>query len=80
MIKKTIYKDREAITLECSSFSAVFLPSDGAKMASFKTEDGIELLAQAKGEEYRRLFLDSDYVKSECSAFDDMFPPLILVR
>ncbi len=76
MIKRSMYKKREAITLEGRSFSAVFLPSDGAKLASFKTNDGIELLAQAKGEEYKRLFLDSDYVKSECSAFDDMFPTI----
>ncbi len=76
MIKKSMYKGREAITIECSRFSALFLPADGAKMASFKTEDGTELLAQATGEEYKRLFLDSDYEKCECSAFDDMFPTI----
>ena len=76
MIKKTTYKSRAAIAIKCNHFSAVFLPADGAKMASFKTKDGTELLAQAEGEEYKRLFLDSDYVKSECSAFDDMFPTI----
>lgn len=76
MIKKTFYKDRPAISIESKRFSAVFLHLDGAKLASFKTKDGEELLAQAPNKEYRRLFLDSDYVKSECSAFDDMFPTI----
>ncbi len=76
MIKETTYKDRPAISIECDSFSAVFLAKDGAKMASFKTSDGEELLAQAPNKEYKRLFLDSDYVQSECSAFDDMFPTI----
>ena len=52
VIKRTTYKDRDAISIECKHFSAIFLPLDGAKMASFKTPDGMELLAQADGEEY----------------------------
>ena len=76
MIKRTFYKDRPAIEISCDAFTAVFLPSDGAKMASFKTNDGEELLAQAITEKYLRLDLDSDYEKCECSAFDDMFPTI----
>ncbi|MBQ9940914.1 MAG: hypothetical protein IJO74_05185 [Clostridia bacterium] len=76
MIKRTTYKDRDAISIECKHFSAIFLPLDGAKMASFKTENGTEIFAQAPGQKYKRLFLDSDYVQSECSAFDDMFPTI----
>lgn len=76
MIKKTFYKDRPAISVENENITAVFLPLDGGKFASFKTKDGKELLAQRPEDKYRRLFLDSDYVSSECSAFDDMFPTI----
>lgn len=76
MIKETFYKDRPAIAVECNAFSALFLPKDGAKLASFKTKDGYELLAQAPGDIYRRLGLDSNYIDCECSAFDDIFPTI----
>lgn len=76
MIKETFYKDRSAIAVECDKFTALFLQQDGAKLASFKTKDSEEFLAQAQGEKYRRLSLDGDYISSECSAFDDMFPAI----
>lgn len=76
MIRETLYKDRPAIELSCSAFSALFLPRDGAKLTSFRTKEGMELLAQTQGAPYRRLQLDSDYEQSECSAFDDMFPAI----
>ncbi len=76
MIKNTFYKDRPAVEISCDEFSAVFLPQDGAKLASFKTKNGEELLAQATGDKYKRLSLETDYEKSECSAFDDMFPTI----
>ncbi len=76
VIQETVYKDRPAVTLSCGSLSATFLPLDGAKLASLKTARGIELLAQAEGTHYKRLELDTSYVKSECSAFDDMFPTI----
>ena len=74
MIRETVYKDRPAIELSCDKFAAVFLPEDGAKLASFKTANGFEFLLQAPGEQYRRLDLDGDFEQSECSGFDDMFP------
>ncbi len=74
MIRKTFYKDRVAIEVSCDEFCALFLPQDGAKLASFKAKTGDEFLAQAVGEKYRRLDLDGNYENSECSAFDDMFP------
>lgn len=76
MIKEAFYKDRPAFAVACDEFSALFLPLDGAKLVSIKAKNGDELLEQATGETYRRLGLDSSYIKSECSAFDDMFPAI----
>lgn len=78
MIENTYYKDRPAIKVSCDAFSAVFLPEDGAKLASFQTSSGFEFLAQTEGASYKRLGLDTSYVKAECSAFDDMFPTVDL--
>ena len=64
MINTTTYKDRPAIAV------------DGAKLASFKMKNGDEILAQAPGEKYLRLGIDSNYVECECSAFDDIFPTI----
>lgn len=76
MIKQTFYKDRPAIEIGCAEFSAVFLPEDGAKLASFKTKNGFELLAQREGAKYLRLDLEGNYEHAECSGFDDMFPAI----
>lgn len=76
MLRETNYKDRPAVEISCGKISALFLPLDGAKLASLKTETGEELLAQTAGEKYKRLDLEADYEKSECSAFDDMFPAI----
>lgn len=76
MIRETFYKDRPAIEISSNEFSALFLPSDGAKLVSFKHKNGNEFLAQAKGDKYRRLGLDTSYIDAECSAFDDMFPTI----
>ena len=76
MIFETNYKNRPAVAISNDILAAVFLPFDGAKMASLKTADGIEMLEQAKGKEYKRLFIDTDYAAAECSGFDDMFPTI----
>lgn len=76
MIFKTTYKDRPAIAVKGANLTATFLPLDGSKMASLKTENGTELLAQAKGEKYLPLTLNGSYIAAECSAFDDMFPTI----
>lgn len=75
MIDRIQYKDRPAYRLTTRTMQAVFLPEDGGKLASIR-DDSREYLAQAPGETYRRLFPDSDYVASECSGFDDMFPTI----
>lgn len=76
MIKETFYKDRPAVKLSCDKFTATFLPKDGGKLASFKSNSGFEYLLQTEGEKYRRLDLAGRFVKSECSGFDDMFPTI----
>ena len=75
MIQKTMYKDRPAIAVCGERVRALFLPEDGGKLVSL-CFDGREYLAQREGEFYRRLRIDSNYVDSECSAFDDMFPTI----
>lgn len=69
------FKDHEAVSVESAVLKATFLPKDGAKMVSLiRKKDGKELLAVKSGEKYRTLAYDGDYVSSECSGFDDMFP------
>lgn len=75
MIYETFYKDRPAVCVSNGGMQALFLPEDGAKLASLKFE-GCEFLAQNTGDKYLRLSHDTSYVKSECSAFDDMFPTI----
>lgn len=75
MLERTQYKDRPAFRLTTSKMQALFLPEDGGKLASISDGEQ-EYLAQAPGEKYQRLFPDSDYVASECSGFDDMFPTI----
>lgn len=76
MIKETFYKDRPAVELSCDKLTAIFLPKDGGKLASFRSDSGFEYLLQTEGEKYRRLDLEGDFEKSECSGFDDMFPTI----
>lgn len=76
MIVKTTFKDRPAIAVTAGRLTATFLPEDGGKMASLVDEKGFEYFEQAPGESYLRLTPDGDFVSSECSAFDDMFPTI----
>ncbi len=76
MIEKNAqFKDRPAVCVQSTALKATLLPKDGAKMASLiRLSDGKELLAVKAHSEYRTLSFDGDYVSSECSGFDDMFP------
>ncbi len=76
MISKDFYKDRPAVKLSDDKAEFLFLPKDGAKLVSFKTKEGKELFVHTPSEYYKRLFLDSEYIDCECSAFDDMFPTI----
>lgn len=77
VFEKTTYKDVEAVKITTSRVIAIFIPSQGGKLASLKSKTGSrEYMAQADGNEYRLLTLDGSYVESECSGFDDMFPTI----
>ena len=74
-MQESNFKDRPSIVMESDSFIATFLPQDGGKMASLRVRSsGKELLVVKKEEKYKVLSYDGDYVSSECSGFDDMFP------
>ena len=75
MITKTNYKDRPAIKVSAGDTEALFLPKDGGKFVSLKHK-GKEFFEHRKEENYRILGLDTSYIESECSAFDDMFPTI----
>jgi len=69
------FKDRPAVVVESGSFIATFLPQDGGKLVSLKVRgSGKELMVVKKEPNYKVLAYDGDYVSSECSGFDDMFP------
>jgi hypothetical protein len=71
------YKDQTSVTLENENIKVQFLPQFGGKMASLVCKKtGREFLAQADNEKYKGLAYDGDYVTSECSGFDDMFPTI----
>ena len=72
------YKDQKAITLESSLIKAKFLPQIGSKMSSFiyKPLD-LELLIHRDSKKYRVEAYDGNYLKGECSGFDEMFPSIL---
>lgn len=75
MIYKTHFKDRPAVCVKSKALCITLLPCDGAKAASLiRLSDGKELLYVKPGDRYAVLSPDGDYVSSECSGFDDMFP------
>lgn len=71
----TDYKDRPAVAIESDRLTAVFLPEDGAKMASLRVrETNRELFLERLEERYRVLAYDGNFETSECRGFDDLFP------
>ena len=77
MISSGKYKDVSALVLNTGKLIASVLPENGGKLVSLvDTATGTELLAQAPGEAYLPIGMDSSYVQGECSAFDDMFPTI----
>lgn len=77
LIYESTYKDVKAVAIENEKILVKFLPDHGGKLASFICkESGRELLVQAEGGSYKKLEYDGDYVESECSGFDDMFPTI----
>ena len=77
MIRKETYKGRNAVIVESDTLRATLLPQDGAKMASLiDLKIGKELLAVRNFKQYRVLTYEGNYIDSECSAFDDLFPTI----
>lgn len=76
-IEKGMYKDIPSVIITTDRVIATFLPSQGGKLTSLKAvATGREYLAQRRGETYRKLGLDTNYVDAECAAYDDMFPTI----
>ncbi len=77
MIFKSEYKGRPSVIVESDQLRATVLYEDGAKIASLVSMcDGKEFLSTKQWENYRVLGINGNYVESECSAFDDMFPTI----
>lgn len=71
------YKNVPAVTMESNELTIQFLPEFGGKMASLvHNKTSKEFLIQGNNPEYKVLKYDGDYVESECSGFDDMFPTI----
>ena len=69
------YKDRNAVFLKNDVMRVCFLPEDGGKIASLvDCRSQREFLVQGKSDRYLPLVFGHDYVESDCSGFDDLFP------
>ncbi len=75
MISEVVYKGVVGAEVRSDRYAAVFLPSEGGKLASFVTEDG-EVLLQSDFPRFRKLGKEGDFVSAECAGFDDMFPTI----
>jgi len=76
-IKKTYYKDIEALSIESSSLKAMFTADPGGKMVSlYNKNKKREYLVQRSGNQFKQQPYDGIYVNGECSGFDDMFPTI----
>lgn len=76
-IEYSKFKDTDAVKFETLKFRALFLPYNGGKLASLvDVKTGKELLAQDENPHYIPQTLSGEYVKSEVSGADDMFPTI----
>jgi hypothetical protein len=76
-ISLSTYKDQKAIKIETDQMLALFLPEQGAKLASLVYKPlNYELLVQRPSPRYSIQPFDGDYVAGECSGLDDMFPTI----
>ena len=74
-ISESSYKDQKAIVLESNQLRVTCIPHIGAKIASVIYKPMLkELLTQRAGDKYKVQPYAGDYLQSEGSAFDDMFP------
>src|SRR5688572_3901321 len=71
------YKNKESIVIESEALRAEFLADPGAKLVSLiNKQAGYEYLVQREDKIYRDQPFGGDYIKGECSGYDDMFPTI----
>lgn len=77
-IYESTYKEIACLCMESGLLKAVFIPQQGAKLASLiDKRTGRELIYQNNETiAYRTQPYDGDYLSGECSGFDDMFPTI----
>ena len=76
-IRKTRYKDVDALVLENPALRVVLLPDFGGKIASiYHKPSRYETLYQNPGKGYRKSRYADSYLAGELSGFDDMFPTI----
>ena len=76
-IIKTKYKNIFALQAETENYTALVLPSEGGKIASFfDKRKGKEYLLQNPSKTFLSVRFNDDFEKGECSGFDDMFPTI----
>lgn len=73
----TKYKGQRSLAIENEFIRAEFLPNIGSKLCSLKDKvTGQEFMTQREGDKYLLQPYDGNYLKGECSGFDDMFPSI----
>ena len=76
-IVESKYKNVFALQVETDSYTALVLPSEGGKLASFiDKKTGKEYLLQNPSKEYLHIGKSDNFEQGECSGFDDMFPTI----
>lgn len=74
-IYPSMYKGIEGISVENGTLSAVFLPSQGAKLCSLKSKlTDYEYIYQGKTTKYRMATYGQSYLEGECAGIDEIFP------
>ena len=76
-VVKSRFKDAECLKVFTSAFEATYLNQYGGKQVSLKDlKYGIEWLAQDKNDKYIPQFIGGNYIESEVSGIDEMFPTI----
>lgn len=78
VIKKTIWKDMDAVVLENNILKVVVLPGLGGKSASvFYKINGFELLPPVQNGVYKEPDENTPFEDCDASGFDDAFPTIV---
>lgn len=77
IVREAVFKDVFAFELITRQSTALVVPSQGGKLASFRDRDsGKEYLLQNPSETFLKTGLSDSFVDGECCGFDDMFPTI----